>query len=155
SLLKISEFPSTREDQVVVMRVGEAEFGIVLERIGDLMEVVLEKLPRMIRQLSLYRGAALIQGEKLAMVMDAAGLARAIGFRQVRDVPPVILPRQADASLKGFLIFRAGQGVPKALPLDQVVRVDEMTIDTPGVRITTLPGAEFPSHGSFEAIVLA
>jgi two-component system chemotaxis sensor kinase CheA len=154
SLLKLSEFPSMREDQVVVMRVGEAEFGLVIERVGELMEVVVDKLPRALRPLAIYQGTALANDEKLVMVMDTAGLARAIGFRQVQDIPPETAPQHMDRSLQGFLVFRAGTGVLKALLVDQVARIDEAASRAPDIRIATLPGTELPATGEYELVVL-
>lgn len=154
SLLKLSEFPSEREDKIAVMRVGEAEFGLVLERVGEPMEVVLEKLPKLLRPFAIYKGAALMQDDTLAMVLDAAGLARAIGFRHVRDIPLANDVAHGGKS-QGFLVFRAGSGLPKALPLNQVLRVDEIEVSTSSIRIAALPGTVLPRHGAHEIVVLA
>lgn len=154
SLLRLSDFPSMREDQVVILRVGDAEFGLVTERVGSLMEVVLEKLPRSVQPLAIYQGAALLNDKKLVMVMDAAGLARAIGFKQVQDIAPDIAAPAMDRNLKGFVVFRAGTGALKALLVDQVARIDEAAARPADIRIATIPGIAPADPRDCELVVL-
>ena len=154
SLLKISEFPSIREERVAVLRVGDAEFGLVVEEASELFEAVLQTLPRALAKLSVYRGAIRDGRDTLVLVLDAAGLARAIGFRQVVDVAPQPTALAATHH-KSFLVFRAGAGAPKALLLDQVIRIDEMLPSQPALRVATLPGMILPRDSTCETIVVS
>lgn len=148
--------PADNESQVVVVKVGDAEYGLIAAEAGEEEEVVLSDMPRLLKKLDVYRGASLADGEQPVLVLDPAGLARAIGYRQVKDIPPEqAKPRAvAHARMAGFLLFRAGAGAPKALLLDEVARVAEVRTDTTDMRIANLPGHLLRREGG-EVIVLA
>ena len=151
-LLKLSEFPSMREDQVVVIAIGAAEFGVVVERVEDLAEMVVEPLPRLIRHVPLFSGAALQGEETPLLLMDGVALARAIGFRNVGEMPAMTAIAPPVRAMKGFLLMRAGAGAPKAVPVEQVVRVDGFAERAPDMRVTALPGVS--TNESAELVVV-
>jgi two-component system chemotaxis sensor kinase CheA len=152
-LLKLSEFPSIREERVAVVRVGAAEFGLVVEEASELLEAMLQKLPRSILAAGCYRGAILDAQEKPLLVLDVAGLARAIGFRHVEDIPPEAHLPLSPESRKGFLVFRAGSGAPKAVLLEQVISVEEITLPS-ATRVLALPGTRRAVQGQQEVLML-
>ena len=155
TLLNLSDFPSMREDQVVVMRVGTAEFALVVERVSELTEVIVEALPRLLRHVPLFQGAVWHESRMPMLVMDSVAIARAIGFRQLetRQLATTVAPATS-RPLKGFLLVRAGAGAPKALLVDDVVRIDGMHARAMDIRMATVPGATSPALGEGEVVVV-
>lgn len=154
SLLKISDFPSMREERVVVVRVGAAEFGLVVEEACELLETVQYALPRSLQHAGVYRGAVLSTEDTPLLLLDAAGLARLVGYRQVEDIVPQTVSPQAPGT-KGFLVFRAGSSSPKAILLDHVIRVEEITPQESAIAITALPGARVRANHHCEAVIIS
>ena len=60
---------------VVVLRIGEAVFGLVVDAVADSEEIVVKPLSRMLEDCGIYAGAAIMGDGHPAMILDAGGLA--------------------------------------------------------------------------------
>ncbi|MEJ0010322.1 MAG: chemotaxis protein CheW [Alphaproteobacteria bacterium] len=149
SLAELLKVEAAREDSIAIVKVGEAEFALSFATLGEPEEAVQRKLPALLSRLPLYRGCVQLGGATPLLVLDPAGIARSIGFRDVADLPPVAAPKPAvgEALLKpaSFLLFRAGGGALKALRLEDVSRIDAIGAPREHMRIATLPGTERPN----------
>lgn len=140
------------ERSVVVLGVEAARFGVVVDAVDDLQEIVVKPLPRVLAGLGLYSGNTILGDGSVALILDPAGLATAIGIpaAQLEQAPPT--PTDADPqriSTDGrIILFRAGEGAPKALPLSVVKRIDRLdpaSIDiVDGLRVTRHEGRLLP-----------
>lgn len=59
---------------IVVLQMGEARFGLVVDQVRGREEVVIKPLPRALRGLSGYAGATLIGDGRMALILDVDGL---------------------------------------------------------------------------------
>ena len=59
---------------IVVLQVGEARFGLVVDQVRGREEVVIKPLPRALRGLKGYAGATLIGDGRMALILDVDGL---------------------------------------------------------------------------------
>ncbi len=59
---------------VVVLQMGDARFGLVVDQVRGREEVVIKPLPRALRGLPGYAGATLIGDGRLALILDVDGL---------------------------------------------------------------------------------
>ncbi|MGE8289592.1 MAG: chemotaxis protein CheW, partial [Stenotrophomonas sp.] len=59
---------------IVVLQVGEARFGLVVDQVRGREEVVIKPLPRALRGLRGYAGATLIGDGRMALILDVDGL---------------------------------------------------------------------------------
>src|SRR5690606_18965350 len=59
---------------VVVLQIGDARFGLVVDQVRGREEVVIKPLPRALRGLPGYAGATLIGDGRLALILDVDGL---------------------------------------------------------------------------------
>ena len=105
------------------MSVGPRVFAVIADRVGEAREIVLKPLPKSLQRLSVFGAAAILDDGAVALELDSAGLAGALGVSSSavgsdvrRDVsrPKLLAPRN--------LVFRA-HGVSKALPLAALTRV--------------------------------
>ena len=59
---------------IVVLQMGEARFGLVVDQVRGREEVVIKPLPRALRGLTGYAGATLIGDGRMALILDVDGL---------------------------------------------------------------------------------
>ncbi|WP_303749799.1 chemotaxis protein CheA [Stenotrophomonas pigmentata] len=71
--LGVTPAPSTLLT-IVVLQMGEARFGLVVDQVRGREEVVIKPLPRALRGLNGYAGATLIGDGRMALILDVDGL---------------------------------------------------------------------------------
>ncbi|MEO3472439.1 hybrid sensor histidine kinase/response regulator [Roseomonas sp. CAU 1739] len=138
SLAGLLRLPPASEDAgfVAVMQVGGQAFGIILDRVFDTEEIVVKPVAPILRHITMFSGNTILGDGSVIMILDPNGIARAAGVgldaateEEHRNAPAAIGMRSnAHTSL---LLFRAGEGGPKAVPLGLVARLE----DIPGERI--------------------
>jgi len=117
----------------------------------------------------LYAGAALLDDGRVALVLHPPGLAPYFGVTG-NDAAPLAIGTLAEppSSAMRILLFNAGAGIQKAIPLAQVTRVETMeqsailrngaaySVAYQGaqLRLITVPGRTMPTASSFEVVVL-
>ncbi|MFM9890261.1 MAG: chemotaxis protein CheW [Rickettsiales bacterium] len=155
---------------VAVLRIGAAEFGIVLDRIHDTEEIVVKPMSRVLSHLGVYSGNTILGDGSVIMILDPNGLARAYGDMDLgsKNVPQSDTANAGDERRASFLLFTAsGEPGPKAVPLELVSRLEE--IEASGVeysanvpvvqyrgevmRLKTLNGQPVPAEGCFDVVV--
>jgi two-component system chemotaxis sensor kinase CheA len=66
-----------------VLRSGSLRFGLIIDRIHGSEEIVVKPMHRAVKGIPLYSGATVLGDGKVAMILDAAGLARHYNVRDV------------------------------------------------------------------------
>ncbi len=114
---------------VVVTQVGSHMLGIVVERVFDTEEIVVKPVAPILRHITVFSGTTILGDGSVIMILDPNGIARASGIRVggevLRDVSEEE-EEKADARPRtAMLLFRAG-GMPMAVPLERVARLEEI-----------------------------
>lgn len=153
---------------VAILRIGAAEFGIVIDRIHDTEEIVVKPMSRVLSNLAVYSGNTILGDGSVIMILDPNGLARAYGEMDLSSKStPAAAALSHDEKTASFLVFRAGNDGQKAVPLELVSRLEEIaassveySADVPVVqyrgdvmRLKTLPGHSLPTEGIFDVVV--
>lgn len=137
SLAGLLRLPPASQDAgfVAVMQVGGQAFGIILDRVFDTEEIVVKPVAPILRHITMFSGNTILGDGSVIMILDPNGIARAAGVgldaaseEERRGAPAIGMRSDASTSL---LLFRAGDGGPKAVPLGLVARLE----DIPGERI--------------------
>src|SRR4051794_1838544 len=117
---------------VVVTQVGGHVFGIIVDRVFDTEEIVVKPVAPILRHVTMFGGNTILGDGSVIMILDANGIARACGLgaeageaEPERDAgrPAHLLRSDATTAL---LLFRAGAGAPKAVPLGLVARLEDV-----------------------------
>ena len=103
------------------------------------------------------------------MILDPNGVLKCFGGREAVGKEDALLAgaAQAQEKIASFLVFRAGAGAPKAVPLELVSRLEVVaanTVELSGhdhvvqyrgelMRLKTLPGEVIPTEGEFDVVV--
>lgn len=116
---------------IIVAQIGAYQFGIIVERVFDTEEIVVKPVSRILKNLEIFSGNTILGDGSVIMILDPNGIAKAIGETDVADAGAASKAAAKNASAKektSLLIFRTGDGTPKAVPLGLVARLEE--IDT-------------------------
>ncbi len=125
---------------IVVVQVGTALLGIIVDRVFDAEEIVVKPVAPMLRQITVFSGNTILGDGSVIMILDPNGIARASGIGAGGDTR-----REAVAASEGtasgtrtaMLLFRAGSARPLAVPLGLVARLEQI----PRERIETSGGS--------------
>ena len=120
---------------IVVLKADERQFGLVVDGILDMQEIVVKPLGRLLKGIELYAGATIMGDGKVALILDAAGLAQrahviskahAQGLAEEFSEGPGDSGRVVGAleSRKGWMIVEPFDGTSAAIPVSDVVRLE-------------------------------
>ncbi len=115
---------------VVVCEVERLRFGIVVDNVLQTEEIVAKPVSARLRHLSCYSGATILGDGAVIMILDPHGLVQSIGtFAEAHNdnfAAGDETTLQADRT--ALLVFRAGGGGPKVVPLATVTRLEEIDV---------------------------
>ena len=171
-LLGVTPMEAGADDErlVVVMRVAAATFGLIVQAVEDVQEIVVKPLGSPLAHLKVYSGQTILGDGSVVLILDSGGIAETLGLERAasyRDARPdtAVAPRQARTRV---VLLRAGEGARKALPLSLITRIE--SVDTAAIEQTgagyvlrhrgqlmpLLPAAEgvAPTHASQPVLVI-
>jgi two-component system chemotaxis sensor kinase CheA len=131
-LLKLDTVEVKSEDDtfIVVTQVGTYSFGIMVDRVFDTEEIVVKPVAPILRDIEMFSGNTILGDGSVIMILDPNGIASHSGQTGVSEGSSV---DQIAAKSRGhsdekvpLLLFRAGDGAPKAVPLALVARLEEI-----------------------------
>lgn len=117
-----------RNGFAVILRVGGVRFGLLVEAIADVQEVVIEPLVGPLTRIGVFSGQTILGDGGVVLILDPAAIIERVGLDNIGEQP-----RQAAAETVGperektrVVLMRAGPGALKALPLSLVMRIEEV-----------------------------
>lgn len=129
-ILRLGEDRMPDAALVVVTEIAGRSFGIVVDRIDDVEEIVVKPVAPLLRGLAIFAGTTLLGDGSAIMILDPSGIAATLGgiaAAPVAAAPAIVLPRRGDRRMS-LLIFRAGGESLKAVPLGRVARLEEIDL---------------------------
>ncbi|NYZ15219.1 response regulator [Azospirillum sp. RWY-5-1] len=122
------------ETFIVVTQVGTYTFGIMVDRVYDTEEIVVKPVAPILRHIEMFSGNTILGDGSVIMILDPNGIASATGEMAMagdamsKESMAVQQSRQEDKM--ALLLFRAGEGAPKAVPLSLVARLEDIDLAT-------------------------
>jgi two-component system chemotaxis sensor kinase CheA len=135
---------------VVIMRVGALSFGILVSAVADVQEIVVKPLGASLAHLKVFSGHTILGDGSVVLILDPAGLAGSLGLQRTSDfnVTAPADPTAPALESTRLILFRAGPGPLKALPLSLVSRIEsvasERLMQSDGTLITMHQGRLVP-----------
>jgi len=120
------------ETCIVVIRFGACVFGVIVDRVFDIEEIVVKPTAGALRHLRLYSGATILGDGSVILILDPKGAARAAGIDETAaGMSDAAGPAQAapEAEAEALLLFRADDAPLRAAPLAEVARIEEVEAD--------------------------
>ena len=128
--LDTGEVKSEDDTFIVVTQVGTYSFGIMVDRVFDTEEIVVKPVAPILRDIEMFSGNTILGDGSVIMILDPNGIASHSGQTGVSESSGT---DQMAAKSRGhadekvpLLLFRAGDGAPKAVPLALVARLEEI-----------------------------
>lgn len=115
---------------IIVMQSGSTIFGLIVDQLFDTEEIVVKPVSMFLRDISLYSGNTILGDGSVVMILDPNGLAALLGHAQA--IAHMNDEKQdaavTDHSASSLMLFRAGDGAPKVVPLSLVSRLEDMNM---------------------------
>ncbi|HEX2529793.1 MAG TPA: chemotaxis protein CheW [Geminicoccus sp.] len=118
---------NVEDTHVVVSQIGPCVFGLIVDQVFDTEEIVVKPVAPILRGHRLFSGNTILGDGDVVMILDLNGLTDRIG----KSANPVAEKKEASSQSQqddatSLLLFRAGAGAPKAVPLALVTRLEEI-----------------------------
>ena len=120
------------ELQIAIVAAGETEFGLLLEQVLDMEDIVVKKLERFVQGDNVFSGATFLGDGRVGLILDIDSLAARVGIvstalgvgsQSAHDFSET----KAAASGTDYLSFALGPNRLYSLPLDSVWRVETLS----------------------------
>ena len=128
-----SQGKAANETCIVVTHFGTSTFGVIVDRVFDIEEIVVKPVAGVLRHLNLYSGATILGDGAVILILDPKGTARTAGVDQISGHLAGLASdaaRKADAATppkeEALLLFRAADATLRAAPLSTVSRIEEV-----------------------------
>ena len=116
---------------IVVIRVGTHTFGIIVDRVFDIEEIVVKPVAPILRDIPFYSGNTILGDGSVVMILDPNGIATATARGAMSAVPAQSVEESAQGDeTTSLLIFRAGGKELKGVPLALIARLEEIDMAT-------------------------
>ncbi|MDG2223108.1 MAG: chemotaxis protein CheW [Rubripirellula sp.] len=130
SLRASSEVVSREESQLVVLEAGRSRFAVAVDRVLDSEEIVVKPLGRHLKNLPLLAGSTILGDGRVAMILDAAGIASRMAIVNESDSPSMESAHESmSAGLEDkqrMVLFSLSEHDHFAVTMDIVSRIERV-----------------------------
>jgi two-component system chemotaxis sensor kinase CheA len=130
--LGTDDFGETDDRFIIVTKVGNFSFGIIVDKVFDTEEIVVKPVSSLLRNITLFSGNTILGDGSVIMILDPNGIASDIGEITVTETATAELAALSEADSDDrvpLLLFHAGDDTPMAVPLALVARLEEIALD--------------------------
>ncbi len=118
---------------IVVLQIGAYSFGIIVDQVFDMEEIVVKPVAPIIKDIELFSGNTILGDGSVIMILDPNGIAKSASdsnFAEEQTAQEVASEIEQKRDEKtALLVFKAGDETPKAVPLSIVGRLEEFKVD--------------------------
>ncbi len=125
------------DHNIIVLRVGKNHYGVIVDELFDIEEIVVKPLSGFIQGTKCFSGATILGDGRVIMILDGGGLASAANLH-FTDLQAEEIRRaeeeKAHAALKAsrrrsVILFEAAAGERFTVPQDHVLRLERISRD--------------------------
>ena len=116
------------DTNIVVVQVGEEQFGLVVDEVYDTEEIVVKPVGLLLKDIAIYQGTTILGDGRVIMILDVTGIASDFGTLITSSGSRETHAEEDRAEaldLTSLLVFDAGQNTKMAVPLALVSRLEE------------------------------
>lgn len=120
---------------VVILNDGSQKYGLIVDSVSDSVEIVVKPLGRHLAHNKAYAGATIMGDGHVALILDAHGLTELAELKPMTDGDQEATQETEElavargATRQTLLIFHNGPDEACAVPLGQVLRVEQIKAD--------------------------
>lgn len=124
------------ETFVVVIQVGSAVCGILVDQVFETQEIVVKPVSPILRHVNVFSGNTILGDGSVVMILDLNGVSTLSGEIGEDEGDAPSDHHEDLAGIEGakngetmtLLLFQAGPGAPKAVPLGLIARLEEIDV---------------------------
>ncbi|MFO1019557.1 MAG: chemotaxis protein CheW [Planctomycetales bacterium] len=130
--LEESEKPSQeQETNIVVVQVGDDQFGLIVSQVFDTEEIVVKPVGHLLKDIDIFQGTTILGDGRVIMILDVAGIASQFS-KQISHGNDRESRQDGDAALHNdqmtsLLLFNVGNETVMSVPLSLVARLEEVS----------------------------
>ena len=118
------------EQLVVIIRIGAESFGARVDAVLDVQEIVVKPLNASLAHLKIFSGQTILGDGSVVLILDPGGIGTQLGIEKSTEKKHDTGKDASNASDRTRLVlFRAGDGLPKVLPLSLLARIEMVAPD--------------------------
>lgn len=129
-VLRLEDHRLGEDDDVniVIVQVGEEQFGLVVAEVFDTQEIVVKPVGKLLKSLRVYQGTTILGDGRVIMILDVAGVAAQFGglSPKTKELNQPEVADEEPSATTSLLLFRAPAGETMAVPLALVSRLEEI-----------------------------
>jgi two-component system chemotaxis sensor kinase CheA len=139
---------------IVVLRLGSNQFGVVVDELFDIEEIVVKPLSEFVQTCKSFSGATIMGDGRVIMILDAGGLVSQahLHFADVQAEEKLRVEEEkrkaavAASKRRSVIVCAGAEGEYFAIPQDQVMRLEK--IQTADIQMVgDRPFVDYRGHG--------
>jgi two-component system chemotaxis sensor kinase CheA len=113
---------------VMVIQVGERRYGLVVNDVLDTEEIVVKPLATILRDVDVFSGATILGDGSVVLILDPNAMSERAGNMLEEKAAEESEETVSDAGSEkvAMLLFKAGNGAPKAVELEHITRLEHV-----------------------------
>ena len=115
---------------VLVAQAGPSQFGLIVDRVLGMEEVVVKPVSPLLRHIPVFGGNTILGDGTVIMILDPNGIARQTGVGTAKTATALAaagtMDLQSSTSRTSLLVVRTGAAQFKAVPLSLVARLESI-----------------------------
>jgi two-component system chemotaxis sensor kinase CheA len=118
---------------IVVLRAGERQFGLVVDQVIDTGEIVVKPLSKQLKGINVFAGATIMGDGRVALILDVMGLAQkanVISQSGTAEVHALAGSSAHAVDRQVLLLFTVKEDQRMAIPLSTVARLEEFACES-------------------------
>ncbi|MBF0378037.1 MAG: chemotaxis protein CheW [Desulfamplus sp.] len=137
---KIDIYGSTEPARIVVIKHGMSQFGLLVDAVENIEEIVVKPLPRYLKSQKCFSGASIMGNGSVSLILDAAGIFEKaklhhIDLEKYRKKAKADIKHKTDTKhdgkdLQTLLLFNNNTPEKFALPLELISRIERIKAST-------------------------
>ncbi|BAY98186.1 CheW-like domain protein [Tolypothrix tenuis PCC 7101] len=112
---------------ILIIQADNYRFGLVVDSIEDIQEIVVKPLGKQLKHISLFAGATILGDGTVGLIIDVVGLAKQAGvsatYQQLANATDVSIP---ESDRQNILLFTGPQDARMGIPLAIASRLAEI-----------------------------
>ncbi len=124
TILGISNGHEEDNQLVVILRVGTESLGIRVDEVLDVQEIVVKPLNPSMAHLKVFTGQTILGDGSVVLILDPSGIASKLGIEKSTEKRETAKDAHGLVEQTRLVLFRAGSGLPKVLPLSLLARIE-------------------------------
>ena len=124
AILELSSSTVQTEKQIIVLAFRGRKFGIIIDDIAGIQEIVVQPLGHVFHGLKLFSGNTILGDGSIVLIIDTAGIANSMSLQMNSEA---LLTQAKETheigTTSSLILFKSGFGAQKVLPRSTVSRI--------------------------------